>query len=166
MRQSESLKSVIRELESRGIRDYRVQGTRKHPRVYFPTPEGLRFVVVAGSESDHRAPRNAVTGVRRVIGRPEKAAGRPGPAPAPTAEAEAEPVVPAEIADLLFPDDAFQTADGRTVAVLRVDRHEPGFSSSPFSVRYRDHDGKARTKAAPAFLRMLHADARSLLLDG
>jgi hypothetical protein len=78
--------AISRTLTAAGIGRYEITQGGKHPRLVF-VHQGRRIdYVLPGSSSDHRALRNVVGDLRRLIGRPPAQAGSDRPDPTPAVE--------------------------------------------------------------------------------
>lgn len=138
---NDCLNALLTELNHQGITDFAVEHGGKHWKVRIVHGGRLYRAVCPVSSSDWRAPRNAVSDLRRSLGLERvirksgrrKRKGRKRPAaergPCPTPAAPLAPVKPDPWAAL---------------AQLREKRVELGADESPMAVRIRSRKGRKR----------------------
>ena len=65
---SEILDALTAELRSHGVTDWRVERRSKHPSLVFAWQGGELRYIFAGTSAHHRAPENAASELRRMMG--------------------------------------------------------------------------------------------------
>ncbi|CCG43366.1 hypothetical protein [Magnetospirillum molischianum] len=60
-------REIVTELERLGVPDYSIERGRKHPKLRINVNGASKIYVLPGTSSDHRALRNAICGIRRLV---------------------------------------------------------------------------------------------------